>query len=156
MSIPPYGFSFSSIGSEIDALFSEMEARAAECIPQSRSIKTAVKNAVPRITGNFHVDMCETENEIIIVCDLPGVEKSDVSIRLINPTTLVIKTDIITESITNGTYHLQERRAESGQRTIILPAKVNPEEAKASFRNGIMEITLPKAEPEEGIKIAVE
>lgn len=156
MSITPYGFSFSSLGSEIDAFLSQVETRAAGYMPSRQCLRTAVKNTMPRITTNLQVDLCETENEIVVVCDLPGVEKSDVSIRLINPTTLLIKTTIMSETITNGTYHLQERRSESGQRTIILPAKVNPEGAHASFRNGIMEVILPKADVEEGTKINIE
>ncbi len=156
MAITPYAFSFSTLGSEIDALVSEMETRAANFLPSPDSIKTAVKNTVPRLAGDFHVDLCEMEKEFVVVCDLPGVDKADVSVRLINPTTLLIKTNADYETVSAGTYHLRERRTQTGQRVIVLPAKVNAEGATASFKNGIMEVTLIKAEPEEGTPISIE
>lgn len=161
MSIRPYQFSFTSLGSELDSLFAEMEARATALMNQSgaSTLPTAVKSGNYSVFGNdFHVDLCENENEIIVVTDLPGVEKENISVKLLNPETLMIKTEqqIQTEEGTEGTYHLRERRLGSMQRNIHLPAPVKAEGAKASFKNGVMEITLQKEVAEEGTTIAIE
>ncbi|HJK07512.1 MAG TPA: Hsp20/alpha crystallin family protein [Methanocorpusculum sp.] len=161
MSIRPYQFSFTSLGSELDSLFAEMEARATALMNQSgaSTLPAAVKSGNYSVFGNdFHVDLCENENEIIVVTDLPGVEKENISVKLLNPETLMIKTEqqIQTEEGTEGTYHLRERRLGSMQRNIHLPAPVKAEGAKASFKNGVMEITLQKEVAEEGTTIAIE
>lgn len=161
MSIRPYQFSFTSLGSELDSLFAEMEARATALMNQSgaSTLPAAVKSGNYSVFGSdFHVDLCENENEIIVVTDLPGVEKENISVKLLNPETLMIKTEqqIQTEEGTEGTYHLRERRLGSMQRNIHLPAPVKAEGAKASFKNGVMEITLQKEVAEEGTTIAIE
>ena len=156
MSIILYPFNFGSIGSDIDEFFSEMEQRLNT---NSDSIKSAVKNVVPRITGDFHVDLCETDSSIIVTCDLPGIEKEDISVKLLNDNTLQIKTKYESDDTKTdeaGTYHMRERRNGAGQRTIRLPADVAKEGVKASFKNGIMEITLPKVVKEDGVIINIE
>ena len=63
---------------------------------------------------------------------------------ILNPETLMIKTEqqIQTDEGTERTYHLRERRLGSMQRNIHLPAPAKAEGAKASFKHGVMEITL--------------
>ena len=161
MSIRPYQFSFTSLGNELDSLFAEMEARACALMNQSgaSTLPAAVKSGNYSVFGSdFHVDLCENENEIIVVTDLPGVEKENISIKLLNPETLMIRTEqqSETEEGTEGTYHLRERKAGSMQRDIHLPAAVQAEGAKASFKNGVMEITLQKEKAEEGTSITIE
>ena len=152
-------FSFGTLGSELDTFFSEMEGRAENLASRSESLKTIAKNAVPRITGDFHVDLCETPGEIIITCDLPGIEKEDVSVKLLNESSLLIKTKYdreVSQTDASGIYHLRERRAGAGERVIRLPAEVSAEVAKASFKNGIMEITLQKTAQDTGVPIDIE
>ena len=159
MSIKFSPFSFGTLGSELDTLFSEMEERAENLASRSESFKTMAKNAVPRITGDFHVDLCETPAEIIITCDLPGVEKEDVSVKLLNETSLQIKTKSnseVSNTDVSRIYHLRERRSGAGERVIRLPAEVIPEGAKASFKNGIVEITLQKSVKDPGMPIEIE
>ncbi len=156
MSIILYPFNFGSIGSDIDDFFTELEGRLNT---NSDNIKSAVKNVVPKITGDFHVDLCETDTSIIITCDLPGIEKEDISVKLLNENTLQIKTKYdseVTKTDETGTYHMRERKTGAGQRTIRLPADVAKEGVKASFKNGIMEITLPKVVKDDGVTISIE
>lgn len=153
----PYVFGIKILSSELESLMSDVEKHASAIVQNSDSIKTTVKNAVPRMKGDFNVDICENDFEIIVVADIPGAEKENVSVNLLNDKTLSIKTkfDESTQDC-RGTYHLRERRCEAGERTIILPKAVSSEGAKASFKNGIMEITLPKTQKETGISIPVE
>lgn len=157
MSITPYVFSFGLLGSELDSLFAEMEQRASALVPSTDNIKSAVKNVVPRIMGDFNVDICENDTDIVVVADIPGAEKENVSVNLLNENTLVIKTKIDNVVEDNqGTYHLRERRCEAGERTIILPKSVTSDGAKASFKNGIMEVSLPKTQKDTGTQILIE
>ena len=82
--------------------------------------------------------------------------KEDVSVKLLNPTTLLIQTSVCTETVSSGVYHLRERRTASGKRTILLPEEVTAEGARAVFRNGVLELVLMKVTPEEGEEIPVE
>lgn len=163
MSIRSCQFSFSSLGSEIDSLFAEMETRATALMNQSGAsgLPAAVKNSGISIFGNdFQIDLCETETEIIVTSDLPGLEKENISVRLLDPDTLIIKAEqqqVETEQMDDaGTYHLRERRNGCMQRSIHLPSPVTNQGAKASFKNGVMEIVLQKEITTEGVHIEIE
>ncbi len=156
MSITPYAFSFETIGSTLDAFLSDIESRTAAMMPKPEYIRTTVRNAVPRISGNFTVDLTETDDALVLTCDLPGVAREDVSLKLLNPTTLLIQTRVCSEMMSSGVYHLRERRTASGKRTILLPEEVTAENAKAVFRNGVLELVLMKVKPDEGEEIPVE
>jgi HSP20 family protein len=162
MAITPSSFTFGTLGSEIDALFAEMEARASGLMSRAGSpaLTEKVKNTGMTVFGSsFHVDVCEQEHAIIVTTDLPGVDKKDISVRLLNPQTLLIRTDVCTESDDAddaGTYHIRERKTGSMQRSIHLPAPVMGEGAKAGFKNGVMEITLQKDSADPGIPIKIQ
>mgnify|MGYP001768003363 CR=1 FL=1 len=105
------------------------------------------------------MDLCETPGEIIITCDLPGIEKEDVSVKLLNESSLLIKTKYdreVSQTDASGIYHLRERRTGAGERIIHLPAEVSAKGAKASFKNGIVEITLQKTAQDIGVPIDIE
>jgi HSP20 family protein len=75
------------------------------------------------------VDVVEEDGEIIIVAEVPGVERDEIKVR-IKGTTLTIKADN-----PERPYH----------KVIELPAKVQKEEAKSAIRNGVLEVRLKKA-----------
>lgn len=156
MPVTPYTFSFETLGSTLDSFISDVESRAASAVPKPAYLKTTVRNAVPRISGNFCVDLTETEDALVLTCDLPGCTKSDVSVKLISPTALLIQTAVSSETVSSGVYHLRERRAAAGKRTILLPEEVTADGAKAVFRNGVLELVLMKVKPEEGEEITIE
>ena len=91
--------------------------------------------------------------EMIANGDSAGAAKVDVT-RTITASDLAVSE--LTETAEEENYYLRERKACSGERTITLPAKATAEGAKATFKNGIMELILPKCAPEEGIRIEIE
>lgn len=105
------------------------------------------------------IDMIDKGDEILIVVDLPGVRKEDISINCTeNYLEINAKTSDKTEEKNEG-YYYSERSDASFQRGISLPVRVIPEEAKSSFKNGVLEVRLPKREKTEvrkGHKIDVE
>ncbi|MDR3102177.1 MAG: Hsp20/alpha crystallin family protein [Methanocalculaceae archaeon] len=112
------------------------------------------------MSGNdFHVDLCKNRNDIIVVTDPPSISKEDISIHLLNPETLIIKIEQHAELERTGEkriYHLRECRLGSMQRCIHLPAAVKTEREKASFKNGVMELTLQKGKAVGDINIDIE
>lgn len=162
MTLTPQNISFRAIGSEIDALFSEMETRAANLLAQTNgnTLSTKMKNtSIPAFGNTFQVDVSENENEIIVTTDLPGLEKKDIAVRLLNPQKLLIKTEVQEETADmdcSNTYHIRERKFSNMQRNIYLPAPVVGEGVKASFKNGVMEIILPKDKSEVGLPIKIQ
>lgn len=79
------------------------------------------------------VDIIETDGEIRVVAELPGVEKNDIKLHG-TENTLTISVDIPQRK-----YYKE----------ITLPAKVNVKEAKTKYKNGVLEITLPKIKEEK-------
>lgn len=169
----PSSFSFESLGSEIDHFISEVGNYAANHIPEGEEIKTSIRTVIPRLPGDLSVDLVETETEFIITCDLPGVSKENVTIRLQNQITLFIKAAVpgalvaetaeadagAEDAVTVKAapiYHIHERKLRTRERTIQLPSEATAEGAKATFINGIMELVLQKTVPEEGTVISIE
>ena len=95
------------------------------------------------------VDMYQTDNEIVVKAAIPGVKADDVQINVTGEV-LTIKGEIKEikekEEVKEKAYHLREQRWGTFERTIALPTDVIADKAKAEFENGILTITLPKAE----------
>jgi len=93
------------------------------------------------------VDMYQTDNEIVVKAAVPGAKADDVQINVTGEV-LPIKGALgeKEEEVKEKAYHLRERRWGMFERTIALPTDVLADKAKAEFENGILTITLPKAE----------
>lgn len=92
------------------------------------------------------VDIMETENEIVLKADLPGVSEKELDITL-EDGTLTIKGDrkFDSESKSKG-YHRIERGYGSFVRCFSFPESVDPEKIDADYRAGVLTVTLPKKE----------
>jgi HSP20 family protein len=112
---------------------------------------------LPGLLGEFKVDVREHDDEILVVADLPGVEKQDVNLKLINPKTLEISTERKgeTEEEEKG-YYVRERTYGSMSRVLPLPREVTEKGAKATFTNGVLEVRFKKIKIEHGAKIEIE
>ncbi|MFA4960406.1 MAG: Hsp20/alpha crystallin family protein [Candidatus Pacearchaeota archaeon] len=95
------------------------------------------------------VDIVDKEEELMIKIDLPGVKKEDIKLN-INSDSIEIKCEKTEErkDEEEGDYYLSERYYRGFYRKISLPRSIIPEDAKARFRNGVLEITAPKFEDE--------
>ena len=103
------------------------------------------------------VDIVETENDIVLRADLPGVDPKDVVIQVENGT-LTLKGERKFESdLKEDNYRRVERVYGSFLRSFALPPTVDAEKVEAEYRNGVLELKLPKrpeAKPKQ-IKVAV-
>ncbi len=101
------------------------------------------------------VDLYQTDEEVIVKASLPGVKPDEINISVTGDV-LTIRGEVSEEKSTKeSTYHLRERRFGSFSRTIPLPTVVMAEKGKADFENGILTLTLPKAEELKPKTIAV-
>lgn len=92
------------------------------------------------------VDMYQTDNEVVVKAALPGIKADEVQINVTGEV-LTIKGETKQESETKEkAYHIREQRWGAFERSIVLPTEVVADKAKADFENGILTITLPKAE----------
>jgi HSP20 family protein len=92
------------------------------------------------------VDMYQTDDDVIIKVAVPGVNPDDVQISVTGDM-LQIKGETREDSDKREkAYHIREQRWGSFERTITLPIAVKSEKAQAEFENGVLTVTLPKAE----------
>lgn len=93
----------------------------------------------------FRTDIKETENEYIVLAELPGVNKENINIEVDeNYMTITAVNDEIIEEEKNN-YIRKERRSGRFQRSFNI-SDVKADEIRAKYENGILEIVLPKAE----------
>jgi HSP20 family protein len=95
------------------------------------------------------IDVYQTDDDVIVKATMPGVKPEDIHISITGDT-LNIRAEASEEREEEGLrYHLRERRTGSFSRSVLLPASVNADQAKAEFENGVLTLTLPKT---EGVK----
>jgi HSP20 family protein len=104
------------------------------------------------------LDVSETKNELVVKAEVPGMDPKDIDISL-SDGMLTIKGEKRQEKEEKeADYHLVERSHGSFTRSILLPADIQSEKIRASYKDGILKITLPKSEgaKKKEIKIKVE
>ncbi len=96
--------------------------------------------------GTINLDMMQTDDEVIIKASIPGIKPDDLNISVTGDT-LTIRGEIKSEEETKkADYHMREIRYGSFARSVLLPSQVLADKANAEFENGILKLTLPKAE----------
>ncbi len=102
------------------------------------------------------VDIYETDEKMVIKAELPGLKKEDIDIE-VRDNTLTLKGERKFEKeIKQENYHRVERAYGSFQRSFTLPGTVKQEAIEASFRDGILEVSLPKAEEAKPKQIKIQ
>ena len=92
------------------------------------------------------IDMYQTDDEIVVKASLPGIKADEVQINVTGEV-LTLKGEIKhDEDKKEKAWHIHEQRYGSFERSVALPTDVVADKAKAEFENGILTITLPKAE----------
>ena len=100
-------------------------------------------------------DIYDTDNALVIKTELPGIGKDDVSID-VKGNVLTIKGErSFDKEIKEENYYRKERSFGKFQRSFALPEAVNPEVIKANFKNGVLEIKVPKTEEKKPKQISI-
>lgn len=102
------------------------------------------------------VDIYETENGVVLRVDLPGVKKEDVSVE-IKENILTLKGDRAEDcDVRQENYLRRERCCGRFQRAFNLQHIVSPDKVKAKFKDGVLEVEIPKPEQEVVKKIKID
>jgi HSP20 family protein len=95
------------------------------------------------------MDVSETDRELKICAELPGVSEKDIDIRLEDDVLVIRGEKKFERKDEKENYHFVERSYGTFQRALRLPGSVDPEQVKASFENGVLTVTVPKSEQQE-------
>lgn len=101
------------------------------------------------------VDLFEEKDDIVVKAELPGMTKDDVEVNLTDHTLTIKGEKKKQEEIREENYFRSERSYGSILRTLELPKEVHADKVKASFKNGILEVRLPKTEEAKSKKTKV-
>jgi HSP20 family protein len=92
------------------------------------------------------VDVIDRDDELVVHAEVPGIEKEDLDVS-ISDTSVTIKGQMKGEKKKiKGDYYRCEISRGSFERTVMLPGIVNIKKAKARFRDGVLELKIPKVE----------
>jgi HSP20 family protein len=102
------------------------------------------------------VDVYETENELVFKADLPDVDSKDIDVRVENQTlTFAGQRKFEKQNSGNG-YHRIERSYGNFTRSFAVPNTFDTENIGASYKNGVLTVTLPKKEAAKPRQIKIE
>ncbi len=100
-------------------------------------------------------DIHETEDSFVVQFDLPGVEKQDVKVKFEDDTLIVSGERKHESKEDDKSFHRVERIYGSFTRSVEMPKAVQAEKIDATFKNGVLEVTLPKAEEVKSKEIEI-
>ena len=155
----------SEVRRAFDAMFSTTEDLYKRFVPEQHRSRAeqlykayVPERARPRgVVRIPDVDVIDLGTEIHLIADMPGVVKEDIDIDL-TPDTIVISAEAKAETgREQQPYAHRERRRSAYRRRMRLPEPVVPDNAKARFNNGVLEVIMPRKEPvEEGTAVKVD
>ena len=110
----------------------------------------AFRNEAPK------VDIIDRDNELVVRAEFPGVTKEDLDVTVSTHSVTLKAHSSHEEKEEKGEYYRREMSYGEYQRTVPLPHAVDGDNARASFKDGVLELTLPKVEKTARKKVNVE
>jgi HSP20 family protein len=133
-----------SLQDRINRLFSETFGRAGD-----------LNDEMSLCAWRPAVDIYEAENGLVLIAELPGINKEAVSVE-IKDNVLTLKGERHREpQIKEEHYYRQERCFGTFQRSFTLRERVRPELIKATFKDGVLKVEIPTLEEEKPKKVTV-
>ena len=113
-------------------------------------------NGFPALAeGALLVDLAETPESVVVKAEVPGIELKDLDISIVGET-LYIRGEKKEEKEEKGkTWHRVERSYGAFARAVTLPSPVKQDKIEATAKDGVLTITLPKAEEAKAHKIVI-
>ncbi len=102
------------------------------------------------------VDIYETENDLVVKADLPEVELKDIDVRVENQTLTIAGERKFEKQDNVAGYHRIERSYGNFTRSFAVPNSFDTDKIAASFKNGVLSVSLPKKEAAKPRQIKVE
>ena len=114
--------------------------------PFGRPLLARFPRIMEEIAPTPSVDIFEEGDNIVLKTELPGMTKDDIEIKLTDDMITLSGEKKLEEKIEEKNYFRHERSYGSFSRSFTLPSEVQSDKAKASFKNGILEVRIPKSE----------
>jgi HSP20 family protein len=102
------------------------------------------------------VDIYETADAVVLKAELPGISKDDINVEVKDNTLTLRGEKKFEKEVKEENYYRVERSYGTFQRSFSLPSTVQQDKVKAKFKDGILEISLPKAEEAKPKQIKVD
>ena len=104
------------------------------------------------------VDLFEEKDDIVVKAEIPGMDKDNINVNLSDHTLTIKGEKKKEEEVKEENYYRSERSYGSFVRTLELPKDVHADKVKATFKNGVLEVRMPKTEEAKAkeIKVKVE
>lgn len=116
-----------------------------------------IPRSLIEVAESFSIDLSETENTLTVKTELPDIKPEDIEIS-VTEDTLTLKGETSKEAIESAEgYRKIEKRSRRFSKTVSLPCRVLTEGVKATLKNDVLQIVLPKSKPKEarGVKIDI-
>jgi len=102
------------------------------------------------------IDVMENDKEIIATAEMPGLEKQDININVTEDRLEISAETKHEEKKEEKGYIYRERRSGSYYRAISLPSPVDTDKSKATYKNGVLEVKMPKTEVKKKTPLKIE
>ncbi len=134
---------------DIDKWFDDFFMRPL-AIPRTRMM------AMPEIMPD--VDIFESDGDVVLKAELPGMKKEDIEVTLSDGTITISGEKKQEEEVKKKDYYKVERSYGSFCRTFSLPAEVKADKVKSTFKDGVLEVRMPKSEEAKSkeVKVTIE
>ena len=137
---------FESLRGEIEQIFDEFTrgfglpsmSQSLPSLEPSRRAQTSLSMTTPAM------DVVEKEKEYQITAELPGLDEKDIEVNVANGGLTIRGEKKVEKEEKQKDYYVSERRYGSFERYFGLPEGVDPDKIEASFKNGVLKVTLPK------------
>jgi HSP20 family protein len=118
---------------------------------QPSAVPTMADSAVATALITPQMNVSETDNEIRIAAELPGVDLDDLEVDVMDDMLVIRGEKRLERSDEDENFHFVECAYGSFQRTVQLPFAADPDQVQANFENGVLSITVPKSDQQQGV-----
>ena len=146
---------------EMDRMFSSYFSRPYYQLGQGRDIEErgvtpeSHQERMPAVRKAF-VDVEQTDEDVIVTAELPGMKKEDVELNVTSDS-VEIKVQIKEETTEEKEgFKAYSKRYAGFYQNVPLPASVKAEDAQATFKNGVLEVVLPKKEVTKSHNVTID
>ena len=101
------------------------------------------------------VDMFDDDDKIVIKAELPGMEKKDISVDIDNQVLTLSGERNYDNEVKEENYYRRERSYGKFQRAFTLPADVDSDKIKAEFKDGVLQVEVPKPEEQKPKQVTI-
>lgn len=132
-----------SLNRDINRLFDDLL--------QPSALPTTADPAVATALITPQMNVSETDTEIRVAAELPGVDLDDLEVDVMDDMLVIRGAKRLERSDEDENFHFVECAYGSFQRTVQLPFAADPDRVQANFENGVLSITVPKSDQQQGV-----